>query len=77
MYSLNVTKNAILRHVKSEPLNSDQENQFTCDDRFEYLEKEDIKICMDGMDWTIDNIFIDRFWISDKHGSVYIKVPTP
>jgi len=74
--SLNVTKEAILRHGKPEIINSDQGSQFTCHDWIEYLEKEDIKISMDGKGRCIDNIFIERFWRSVKYDYVYIKVPS-
>lgn len=75
-YSLNVMKDAVLRHGKPEIINSDQGSQFTCHDWIEYLEKEDIKISMDGKGRAIDNIFIERLWRSVKYDYVYIKVPS-
>jgi putative transposase len=75
-FSLGVTKEAILRHGKPEIINSDQGSQFTCNDWIEYLEKENIKISMDGKGRCIDNIFIERFWRSVKYDYVYIKVPS-
>jgi putative transposase len=74
--SLNVTKDAILRYGKPEIINSDQGSQFTCNDWIEYLEKEEIKISMDGKGRAIDNIFIERLWRSVKYDYVYIKVPS-
>jgi putative transposase len=73
--SLNVTKEAIQRHGKPEIINSDQGSQFTCHEWIELLEKEEIKISMDGKGRAIDNIFIERFWRSVKWDYVYIKVP--
>jgi putative transposase len=73
--SLNVTKEAIERYGKPEIINSDQGSQFTCNDWIEYLEKEEIKISMDGKGRAIDNIFIERLWRSVKYDYVYIKVP--
>jgi putative transposase len=73
--SLNVTKEAILRYGKPEIINSDQGSQFTCNEWIEYLEKEEIKISMDGKGRAIDNIFIERLWRSVKYDYVYIKVP--
>ena len=73
--SLNVTKEAIQRYGKPEIINSDQGSQFTCRDWIELLEKEEIKISMDGKGRAIDNIFIERFWRSVKWDYVYIKVP--
>ena len=66
-FSLGVTKDAILRQGKPEIINSDQGSQFTCNDWIEYLEKEEIKISMDGKGRAIDNIFIERFWRSVKY----------
>jgi len=74
--SLDVTKEAIKRHGKPEIINSDQGSQFTCHEWVEYLEKEEIKISMDGKGRAIDNIFIERFWRSLKYDYVYIKVPS-
>jgi putative transposase len=74
--SLNVTKEAIERYGKPEIINSDQGSQFTCHEWIEFLEKEEIKISMDGKGRAIDNIFIERFWRSVKYDYVYIKVPS-
>ena len=73
--SLEVTKEAIEKHGKPEIINSDQGSQFTCHEWIEYLEKEEIKISMDGKGRAIDNIFIERLWRSVKYDYVYIKVP--
>lgn len=72
---LNLTKDAIKRYGKPEIINSDQGSQFTCHEWIELLEKEEIKISMDGKGRAIDNIFIERFWRSVKWDYVYIKVP--
>ena len=74
--SLNVTKEAIERHGKPEIINSDQGSQFTCHEWIEFMEKEEIKISMDGKGRAIDNIFIERFWRSVKYDYVYIKLPS-
>ncbi len=76
VYSLNVTKEAVLKYGKPEIINSDQGSQFTCHDWIEYLEKENIQISMDGKGRCIDNIFIERFWRSVKYDYVYINVPS-
>lgn len=73
--SLNVTKEAIERFGKPEIINSDQGSQFTCHEWIDLLEKEEIKISMDGKGRAIDNVFIERLWRSVKHDYVYIKVP--
>ncbi len=73
--SLNVTKEAIEKYGKPEIINSDQGRQFTCNEWIEYLEKEEIKISMDGKGRAINNIFIERLWRSVKYDYVYIRVP--
>ena len=73
--SLNITKEAIQRYGPPEIINSDKVSQFTCHEWIELFEKEEIKIIMDGKGRAIDNIFIERFWISVKWDYVYIKVP--
>ena len=73
--SLEVTKEAIERYGKPEIINSDQGSQFTCHEWIELLEKEEIKISMDGKGRAIDNIFIERLWRSVKYDYVYVKVP--
>src|SRR5665647_262762 len=56
--SLSVLKMAIRYHGKPEIINSDQGSQFTYALWTEYVEKENIKISMDGRGRATDNIFI-------------------
>jgi putative transposase len=74
--SLNVTREALRRYGKPEIINSDQGSQFTCHEWIELLEKEEIKISMDGKGRAIDNIFIERFWRTVKWDYIYIEVPS-
>jgi len=69
---INVLKKAILTNGKPEIVNSDQGSQFTCDLWIELLEKEEIKISMDGKGRAIDNIFIERFWRTIKVDYIYL-----
>jgi len=73
---LDVLKDAINRHGKPGIINSDQGSQFTCPLWIEYLERNEIKISMDGKGRAIDNIFIERLWRSVKYDYIYIKVPS-
>ena len=73
---LNVLKQAILDNGKPQIMNSDQGSQFTCDLWIEYLEKETIKISMDGKGRAIDNIYIERFWRTIKYDYIYLH-PQP
>lgn len=70
--SLSVLKQAIKDHGKPEIINSDQGSQFTCEQWVEYLNKNGVKISMDGKGRAIDNIFIERFWRSLKYDHVYL-----
>jgi len=58
--TLEVLKRAIENYGNPEIINSDQGSQFTCALWTEYVEKEHIKISMDGKGRAIDNIFIER-----------------
>jgi len=71
--SLDVLKNAISLYGKPEIINSDQGSQFTSELWIEYLEKNEIKISMDGKGRAIDNIFIERLWRSVKYDYVYLN----
>lgn len=70
--SLEVLKRAIECYGKPEIVNSDQGSQFTSALWTEYLEKETIKISMDGKGRAIDNIFIERLWRTVKQDYVYL-----
>ena len=70
---LNVVKEATRIYGKPEILNSDQGTQFTSNLWIEYLDKEEIKISMDGKGRAIDNIFIERFWRTVKQDYIYIS----
>lgn len=63
-------------HGKPEIINSDQGSQYTCHEWIECLDIEGISASMDGKGRTIDNIFIERLWISFKYNFVYIKLPS-
>lgn len=69
---LAVLKNAVKKYGKPEIVNSDQGSQFTSSLWIEYLEKESIKISMDGKGRAIDNIFIERLWRTVKQDYIYI-----
>jgi len=70
---LNVVKEAVALYGKPSILNSDQGSQFTSKLWIDYLDKEEIKISMDGKGRAIDNIFIERFWRTLKQDYVYIS----
>jgi putative transposase len=63
---------AALRRGRPEIFNSDQGVQFTSADFVSRLEKDGIKISMDGRGRCFDNIFVERLWRSVKYEEVYL-----
>lgn len=70
--SMMVFERAKAQYGKPEIINSDQGSQFTCALWTAYLEKNGIKISMDGKGRAIDNIFIERLWRTVKQDYVYL-----
>ena len=70
---LSVLKEAIERYGKPEILNSDQGSQYTSSAWTSFLEKEGIKISMDGKGRATDNTWIERFWKSLKYNHIYLN----
>lgn len=58
---------------KPEIFNTDQGSQFTSLEFTNRLERNDIRISMDGKGRAIDNIFTERLWRSLKYEEVYIR----
>lgn len=72
-FCVRALERAIERYGKPEIFNSDQGTQFT-DRRFiEVLERNGMRISMDGRGRCMDNIFIERLWRSVKYEEVYLK----
>jgi putative transposase len=72
-WCLEVLKAAIDQYGKPEILNSDQGSQYTSSAWTNFLEKEQIKISMDGKGRATDNTWIERFWKSLKYNHVYLN----
>ena len=70
---------AIAMHGKPEIINSDQGCQFTSEAYTALFRKggvaEGVLISMDGKGRAIDNVFIERFWRTLKHGHLYLAPP--
>jgi putative transposase len=64
---------ALQQHGRPEIFNSDQGSQFTCGAFTDVLKQHDIAISMDGRGRALDNIFVERLWLSVKHEDVYLK----
>jgi putative transposase len=63
--------NALLQ-AKPEIWNSDQGSHFTSPKYLERLQREEIKISMDGRGRASDNIFTERLWRTIKYEEVYL-----
>ena len=55
-----------------EIFNTDQGSQFTSREFTDSLQKEDIRISMDGRGRVYDNIFVERLWRSVKYEELYL-----
>ena len=53
--------------------NTDQGSQFTSDAFISVLEEHGIRISMDSVNRALDNIIVERFWISLKYEDIYLK----
>jgi len=58
---------------RPEIFNTDQGVQFTARGFTQHLERNDIRISMDGRGRFFDNIFIERLWRTVKYEDVYLK----
>ena len=72
-WCLDVLNDAIASHGKPEIINSDQGSQYTSFAWTNFLEKEGIRISMDGKGRATDNIWIERFWKSLKYNYIYLN----
>src|SRR6266496_2872912 len=70
-FVLTAVDNALLQ-AKPEIWNSDQGSHFTSPKYLERLQREEIKISMDGRGRARDNIFTERLWRTLKYEEVYL-----
>ena len=72
-WCLDVLKEAVEKHGKPKIVNTDQGSQFTADEFANYVVNDiEIELSMDGKGRAIDNIFIERLWLSVKYEHVYL-----
>lgn len=64
---------ALVKYGRPEIFNTDQGSQFTCPTFIDVLQKNDIKISMDGKGAWRDNVFVERLWRSVKYEEVYLR----
>ena len=53
--------------------NTDQGSQVTSEGFISVLEKNGIRISMDGVGRALDNIYVERLWRSVKYEEIYLK----
>lgn len=70
-FCLDALQRALLRS-KPGIFNTDQGPQFTSEEFTGLLEKEGIKVSMDGRGRVYDNIFVERLWRTVKYEEVYL-----
>jgi len=68
-----VLKEALSKYPKPKIFNSDQGSQYTSYEHTQTLKAHDIQISMNGKGRSIDNIVIERFFRTLKHGNIYIS----
>ena len=62
-----------LKGSRPEVFNTDQGAQFTSPRFTEVLEREGVKVSMDGKGRCLDNVWIERLWRSVKYEEVYLN----
>lgn len=64
---------AALKKSRPEIFNTDQGVQYTSNSFTQVLEKNGVRISMDGKGRALDNVFVERLWRSVKQEEVYLK----
>jgi putative transposase len=71
-FCLEALEDALLE-ARPEIFNTDQGVQFTSEAFTGRLERDGVRISMDGRGRVFDNIFVERFWRSVKYEEVYLN----
>lgn len=72
-FCLEALEEAIEKYGKPDIFNTDQGSQFTSAAWVNKLDKEGIKVSMDGKGCWMDNVFIERLWRSLKYECIYLN----
>ena len=72
-FCVEALEEAIAVYGPPEIFNTDQGAQFTSSAFTEVVERNGVKISMDGKGRWLDNVFIERLWRSLKYEEVYLK----
>ena len=71
-FCVEALEEAIAKYGPPEIFNTDQGSQFTASSFIQALQKNRIKISMDGRGAWRDNVFVERLWKSVKYEEVYL-----
>ena len=71
-FCVEAVEEAIARYGKPEIFNTDQGSQFTGSEFVGLLQRNHIRISMDGRGAWRDNVFVERLWKSIKYEEVYL-----
>ena len=72
-FCIDCLEEALRNYGKPDIFNSDQGAQFTSAGFTGVLQREEIKISMDGRGRAFDNIFVERLWRNVKYEDVYLN----
>ena len=72
-FCVEALEEALSRYGQPEIFNTDQGSQFTSDDFTGILQRHEITISMDGKGRYMDNIFVERLWLSLKYEEAYLN----
>jgi len=72
-FCVEALEEAIAHFGRPEIFNTDQGAQFTCEAFLHVLERNHIRISMDGKGRWMDNVFVERLWRSVKYEEIYLK----
>jgi putative transposase len=71
-FCVEALQEAISRYGAPEIFNTDQGSQFTAASFIDVLQRNKIRISMDGRGARRDNVFVERLWKSVKYEEVYL-----
>lgn len=72
-FCVDALEEALTIHGSPEIFNTDQGCQFTSREFTSRLEREGIRISMDGRGRALDNVFVERLWRTVKYEDIYIR----
>jgi putative transposase len=72
-FCIEALNDALSKYGNPEIFNTDQGCQFTSTEFTGTLEKNGIRISMDGKGRALDNVFVERLWRTVKYEDVYLR----